>query len=225
MVTQPTRYTARPVRIVIADDHALMCEGIRSMLSPPHTIVGTVHDGRDVPHTVSTLGPDLLLLDISLPGVNGLVLLRELRAELPELKVVMLTMHTERVYAEEALAAGAHGYLLKSSGSTELRFAVEEVMAGRQYVTPLVRPGPGGGPGGEPGDVTVSPPAASALTPRQREVLTLLAQGLSTAEIAARLGISVKTVEFHRHAIRQELGLTSQAALVRFAVAAGLVEA
>src|SRR5438874_2620828 len=121
----PTHHPATPVRIVIADDHALMCEGIRSMLSPPHAIVGTVHDGRDVQHTVATLRPELLLLDISLPGINGLVLLRRLREEMPELKIVMLTMHAERVYAEEALAAGAHGYLLKSSGSTELRFAVD----------------------------------------------------------------------------------------------------
>jgi DNA-binding NarL/FixJ family response regulator len=169
------------------------------------------------------------------------VLLRELRAEWPELRVVMLTMHTERVYAEEAMGSGAAGYLLKSSGSAELRFAVEEAMAGRRYVTPLLGPAPAGAaptaptalppqpvPPQDPAPrrVRTSRPQALAmtLTERQREVLTLLAHGYSTAEIAARLGISAKTVEFHRHAIRQELGVTSQAALVRFAVAAGLVE-
>lgn len=226
--------TMRPIRIVIADDHAMMCEGLKAMLQPPHAVVGVVHDGRDVVHTVADLEPDVLLLDISLPAVNGLVLLRELRAKLEDVKVLMLTMHTEHAYADEAMAAGAHGYLLKSSGATELRFAVAEAMAGRRYVTPLLAPEPAGESGSgslgreeSPAAPSPSRPRAMAatLTTRQREVLVLLARGHSTAEIGAELGISVKTVEFHRHAIRQELGLTSQASLVRFAVAAGLVDA
>jgi DNA-binding NarL/FixJ family response regulator len=144
--------------------------------------------------------------------------------------VVMLTMHTERVYADEAMAAGAAGYVLKSSGAAELRFAIEEVLAGRHYITPLL-PAAAVPPGDARRKAEVLQPGAGeqpralyeSLTSRQREVLQMLAQGLSTVEIGQRLGISVKTVEFHRHGIRQELGLTSQAALVRFAVAAGLV--
>ena len=225
--------TMRPIRIVIADDHAMMCEGLKAMLQPPHAVVGVVHDGRDVVHTVADLEPDVLLLDISLPAVNGLVLLRELRAKLEDVKVLMLTMHTEHAYADEAMAAGAHGYLLKSSGATELRFAVAEAMAGRRYVTPLLAPEGGesasGSEGRDDSAAALSPSRpramAATLTPRQREVLVLLARGHSTVEIGEELGISVKTVEFHRHAIRQELGLTSQASLVRFAVAAGLVDA
>jgi DNA-binding NarL/FixJ family response regulator len=206
--------TMRPIRLVIADDHAMMCEGLKAMLQPPHTVAAIVHDGRDVVHTVEGVQPDVLLLDISLPGVNGLEVLREIRAKHLDVKVLMLTMHTEHAYADESLVAGADGYLLKSSGAAELRFAVGEAMAGRRYVTPLLRPSPG-----------QETAMAASLTQRQRDVLRLLAGGRSTAEIGAELGISIKTVEFHRHAIRKELGLTSQASLVRFAVAAGLVEA
>ena len=218
--------TMRPIRIVIADDHTMMCEGLKAMLAPPHSVVGVVHDGRDVVHAVDVLTPDLLLLDISLPNENGMAILRQLRTNPDAPRVLMLTMHTERAYADEAVAAGADGYLLKSSGAAELRFAVAEAMAGRVYVTPLLRPltdenarETGRGRGGA-GETAV----AAALTDRQRDVLRLLAAGHSTAEIGARLGITPKTVEFHRHAIRKELGLSSQASLVRFAMAAGLVE-
>ena len=233
-MTEPLPATMRPIRIVIADDHAMMCEGLKAMLDPPHSVVAAVHDGRDVVHVVEQLAPHLLLLDISLPGQNGMAILRQLRADLGPAgpRVLMLTMHTERAYADEAVAAGADGYLLKSSGASELRFAVAEAMAGRVYVTPLLRPEAGetGGAGeaGEGGRGRASgerPRAmAAALTERQRDVLRLLAAGHSTAEIGARLGIAAKTVEFHRHAIRRELGLSSQASLVRFAVAAGLVQ-
>jgi DNA-binding NarL/FixJ family response regulator len=217
-----------PVRIVLADDHAMMCEGLKVMLQPPYLVVGVVHDGRDVAHTLANLKPDVLLLDISLPSINGLVLLREIQNTIAEVKVLMLTMHAEGVYADEAINAGAAGYLLKASGAAELRHAVAEVMAGRKYVTPLVQRALGQKPrsSGRPVSNSAShrPRAmAQSLTPRQTEVLTLLAQGHSTAETGQRLGISAKTVEFHRHAIRRELGLTTNAALVRFAVAAGLV--
>lgn len=226
--------TMRPIRIIIADDHAMMAEGLRAMLSPPHDVVDIVHDGRDVLHAVEVLSPELLLLDISLPGESGLSILRQIRAQPDGPRVLMLTMHTERAYAHEAIAAGADGYLLKSSGAAELRFAVAEAMAGRVYVTPLLRPeeDAGAGTGGAEGDEGADAegavrqrPLAAALTERQRDVLRLLAAGHSTAETAARLGITTKTVEFHRHAIRQELGLSSQASLVRFAIAAGIVEA
>lgn len=215
----------RPVRIVIADDHTMMCEGLRAMLQPPHVVAGVVHDGRDVVHTLASLRPDVLLLDISLPGINGLAILREIRETIVGVKVLMLTMHTERAYADEAMASGADGYLLKSSGAAELRHAVLEVMAGRKYLSPLLQPAPDEAAPRAETDPARPRATAESLTPRQREVLKLLAQGLSTPEIGERLGISVKTVEFHRHGIRQTLGLTSQAALVRFAVAAGLVEA
>ena len=223
--------TMRPIRIVIADDHPLMCDGLTAMLQPPHEVMAIVHDGRDVLHTVNELRPDMVLLDISMPGQNGLTVLREIRIALgDEIRVLMLTMHSEHAYADEALGAGANGYLLKSSGAAELRLAVAEAMAGRRYVTPLLR-----SPqlrfdddGAHTAFISrMSRPRAmvTTLTRRQCEVLKLLAHGHSTAEIGERLGISAKTVEFHRHAIRQQLGLTSQASLVRFAIAAGLVAA
>lgn len=221
------------IRIVIVDDHPLMCEGLRGMLEPMYLVLDVVHDGRDVLGALRHYRPDILLLDISLPGRTGLELLREIRSTMPQILVVMLTMHTERVYADEAIAAGAAGYLLKSSGATELRFAIDEVLAGRCYVTPLL-PAPNGAltltaDEDEDDDESVTwadarPRALYAgLTGRQQEVLRLLAEGLTTTEIGQRLGISTKTVEFHRHGIRQELGLTSPAALVRFAVAAGVI--
>lgn len=233
--------TMRPIRIIIADDHAMMCEGLKAMLSPPHTVIDIVHDGRDVVHAVEVLAPDLLLLDISLPGENGLAILREIRRNPEGPRVLMLTMHTEGAYADEAIAAGADGYLLKSSGAAELRFAVAEAMAGRQYVTPLLRPEDeawsgalgdaarprAGTPDAEDaGEVVDMRPRAllATLTERQREVLQLLAAGHSTAETGARLGITTKTVEFHRASIRQHLGLSSHASLVRFAIAAGLID-
>jgi DNA-binding NarL/FixJ family response regulator len=211
------------VSLVIADDHSLMCEGLRAMLEPPHEVVAVVHDGRDVLGVVAHHRPTVLLLDISMPGRNGLEILREMRSAQPDVRVIMLTMHTERVYADEAIDAGAVGYVLKSSGASELHFAIDEVLAGRTYVTPLMAVLPADEV--PPGTASGARPRAqfASLTVRQQDVLRLLAQGQTTQETGERLGIGAKTVEFHRHAIRKQLGLTSQAAMVRFAVAAGIV--
>ncbi len=208
-------------RVLLADDHPLMCEGLRSILEPPNRVVGVVHDGREVAGAVTRLAPDLVLLDISLPGRNGLELARELRETHPAVLTMILTMHSERLYADEALRAGARGFVVKLAAGSELRFAVSEVLAGRTYVTPLVSSGPGLGAPGEPGGVGDA--GAYGLTPRQVEVLRLLARGCTTAEIANELAVSQKAVEFHKARIKRALGLSSQAALVRFAVANGIV--
>lgn len=204
-------------RLLLADDHPMMCEGLRAILEPENQVVGVVHDGREVPGAVTRLEPDLVLLDISLPGRNGLDLARELHRTHPELKTMILTMHSERLYADEALRAGARGFVVKLAAGSELRFAVSEVLAGRTYVTSLVSGGGGDAAGGAPAA------GAHGLTPRQLEVLRLLARGCTTAEIANELGVSQKAVEFHRARIKRTLGLTSQASLVRFAVANGVV--
>ncbi|MBX6330802.1 MAG: response regulator transcription factor, partial [Gemmatimonadaceae bacterium] len=125
-------------RLLLADDHPMMCEGLRAILEPENQVVGVVHDGREVPGAVTRLEPDLVLLDISLPGRNGLDLARELHRTHPELKTMILTMHSERLYADEALRAGARGFVVKLAAGSELRFAVSEVLAGRTYVTSLV---------------------------------------------------------------------------------------
>jgi DNA-binding NarL/FixJ family response regulator len=226
-------------RLLLADDHPMMCEGLRAILEPANQVVGVVHDGREVPAAVTLLEPDLVLLDISLPGRNGLDLARELHQTHPELKTMILTMHAERLYADEALRAGARGFVVKLAVGSELRFAVSEVLAGRTYVTSLLAGSPvspmedmrgadGAARGNGAGVVVGSEGASGAirshgLTPRQLEVLRLLAKGCTTAEIASELGLTQKGVEFHKARIKRALGLNSRAALVRFAVANGIV--
>lgn len=210
-------------RLLIADDHPMMCDGLRTILEPVNEIVGIVHDGREVAEAVDRLEPDLVLLDISLPGVNGLELARQLKRSHPDLKTMMLTMHSDRLYADEALRAGASGFVVKLASGNELRFAVAEVLAGRTYVTPLVSAS-GASAVREVNEADEAAPGSGhALTPRQLEVLRLIARGAATPEIAHELGVSVKAVEFHKVRLKRALGLSTNAALVRFAVAKGIV--
>jgi DNA-binding NarL/FixJ family response regulator len=212
--------TARP-RLLLADDHSLLCEGLRGLLEPDNDVVGVVHDGRDVVETVERLDPDLVMLDISLPGKDGLTLTRELRAVRPDQRIIILTMHAERLYADEALRAGARGFLLKLASGAELRFAVSEVLAGRTYVTPLLASAAGASTSADAAAslATDGPP----LTARQLEVLQLVGRGLTTFEVAQELGVSEKAVEFHKTRIKKTLGLSSNAALMRYAVAHNIV--
>ncbi|HEX5180879.1 MAG TPA: response regulator transcription factor [Gemmatimonadaceae bacterium] len=212
--------TARP-RLLLADDHSLLCEGLRGLLEPDNDVVGVVHDGRDVVETVERLDPDLVMLDISLPGKDGLTLTRELRAVRPDQRIIILTMHAERLYADEALRAGARAFLLKLASGAELRFAVSEVLAGRTYVTPLLASAAGASTSADAATslATDGPP----LTARQLEVLQLVGRGLTTFEVAQELGVSEKAVEFHKTRIKKTLGLSSNAALMRYAVAHNIV--
>ena len=212
--------TARP-RLLLADDHSLLCEGLRGLLEPDNDVVGVVHDGRDVVETVERLDPDLVMLDISLPGKDGLTLTRELRAVRPDQRIIILTMHAERLYADEALRAGARAFLLKLASGAELRFAVSEVLAGRTYVTPLLESAAGASTSADAAAslATDGPP----LTARQLEVLQLVGRGLTTFEVAQELGVSEKAVEFHKTRIKKTLGLSSNAALMRYAVAHNIV--
>ena len=214
--------TERPT-LILVDDHALMTEGLRAMLEPEHEVVEVVRDGTHVVAAVDFHRPDLVLLDLSLPGRSGLEIAAELRTRFPATRVLIVTMHAERIYADEALRAGASGYVLKLARAEELRHAIAEALAGRQYVTPLLTEHTSASAGRiEPRGI----PDASgvdALTERQREVLRLIARGRTTQEIAEALAVSPKAVEFHRVRIRKVLGLSSTAALVRYAVAEGLV--
>jgi DNA-binding NarL/FixJ family response regulator len=209
-------------RLLLADDHPMMCDGLRSILEPAYQIVGIVHDGREVSDAIDRFEPDLVLLDISLPGMNGLELARSLKRSHPDLKTMILTMHSDRLYADEAIRAGALGFVVKLASGSELRFAVGEVLAGRTYVTPLVSAS-GATAAREVSEAGDGSGSGHALTPRQLDVLRLLARGAATPEIAQELGVSVKAVEFHRARLKRALGLSSNAALVRFAVAKGIV--
>jgi len=185
-------------------------------------VVGTVEDGRALVEEAQKLRPDVILLDISMPLLNGLDAARQLTKLVPDSKLIFLTMHATPTYATEAFKAGASGYLIKRSAASELKQAIQAVMRGQHYMTPLITK-----------DVlaaTLHPPEAlvpnrpvSALTPRQREVLQLIAEGKGTKDIATLLNISVKTVEFHKSRIMDALDLHSTADLIRYALSEGLV--
>ena len=227
----------QPPRLILADDHAIMLEGLRAILEPAHEIVDVVKDGREVRAAAERHRPDLVLLDLSLPGRSGLEVAAEMREHLPEVRTLILTMHAERIYADEAIRAGAMGYVLKLAKANELRFAISEAIAGRTYVTPMLG---GVAPVGRVEAAEQSVPAAlrmpsvtgssqpeldalATLTERQRNVIRLIALGRTTEQIGEELGITAKSVEFHRGRIKQLLGLNSTAALVRWAVGVGLV--
>jgi DNA-binding NarL/FixJ family response regulator len=206
----------------MADDHSIVLAGLRKLVEPEGEIVGVAEDGRALVERAEKLQPDIILLDISMPLLNGLDAARQLRKVAPESKLIFLTMHATPVYAMEAFKAGASGYLIKRSAASELKQAIRAVVQGQQYLTPLITK-----------DVltaTLNPPngiarkrAFGALTARQREVLQLIAEGKGTKQIALLLNISVKTVEFHKFRIMGELDLHSTAELTKFAIAEGLV--
>jgi DNA-binding NarL/FixJ family response regulator len=209
-------------RILIADDHSMILAGLRKLVEADGDVVGTVEDGRALVEEAQKLRPDVILLDISMPLLNGLDAARQLTKLVPDSKLIFLTMHATPTYATEAFKAGASAYLIKRSAALELKQAIQAVMRGQHYMTPLITK-----------DVlaaTLHPPDApmrqrpvTALTPRQREVLQLIAEGKGTKGIATLLNISVKTVEFHKSRIMDELDLHSTAELTKYAVAEGLV--
>lgn len=211
--------TPRPT-VLIADDHPLVCDGLKSMLEPHYTVVAMVHDGNDVIASAQRHRPDLVLIDLALPGQNGLALTRLLKGMDGAPRVVVVTMHSERVYVDEALHAGADGYLLKTARASELRGALQEILAGRQYISPDLRqsrPSPPGSPAAPHPPLDGELAGLGQLSERQRAVLLMIGQGLSSPEIASRLGISVKAIEYHRSAIRKAMAITSPTGLLRLA--------
>ncbi len=209
-------------RILMADDHSLVLAGIRNLIEMECEVVGTVEDGRTLIDEAQKLRPDIILLDISMPLLNGLDAARQLVKLVPESKLIFLTMHATPTYATEAFKAGASGYLIKRSASSELKQAIQAVMRGQHYMTPLITKDVLAATLHHPEEHTRKRPVAT-LTPRQREVLQLIAEGKGTKAIASILNISVKTVEFHKFRIMDELDLHSTAELTRYAVAEGLV--
>ncbi|MBI1354151.1 MAG: response regulator [Acidobacteria bacterium] len=207
----------RRPRILAADDHRIVAEGLRSLLEPEFELVGTVGDGRALVEEHDRLHPDVVVADVTMPLLNGVQAMRRLREQHSPAKFVFLTMHPDVDYAVEALDAGASGYVLKHSAPEELVTAVREALAGRTYITPRIA--------GAVLEAMRRPGGASAarLTSRQAEVLQLLAEGRSAKEIAAQLDLSPRTVESHKYAIMEALGVKTSAELVREAVKRGLV--
>lgn len=189
-------------RIVLADDHALVAEGIARLLEPNYDLVGTASDGATLLRLAAELKPDVALVDVSMPGMNGMQAVRLLRAQMPEIKVIFLSMHGEAAFQEEAARLGAHGYVLKRSAARELTAAIESALVADAR----------------------SPQAAKgvfALSERQGQVLRLLAQGKLAKEIGAELQLSTKTVEFHKAKIRELLGVKTTAEMTRYALTLG----
>ena len=209
-------------RILMADDHSLVLAGLRRLVEGEGEVVGAVEDGRALVEEAQRLRPDLILLDISMPLLNGLDAARQLTKLVPESKLIFVTMHASPTYVTEAFKAGAAGYLLKQSAEVELKQAIQAVSRGHKYMTPGVTKDMMLATL-HPSEAPVCKRSVSDLTPRQREVLQLIAEGKGTRSIAAILRISVKTVEFHRTRIMDELDLHSTAELTKYAVSEGLV--
>jgi DNA-binding NarL/FixJ family response regulator len=208
-------------RVLLADDHRLLREAFAQLLQPRCEVVGAVADGRALLDAVPALRPDIVVLDIAMPLLNGLDAARQLRQRMPEVKVIFLTVSEDPDLAAEAFRAGASGFLLKNSAASELTQAIEEVFQGRSYVTPLAT-------GGLVGSLLHAPEPAKKtceLSQRQREVLQLLAEGRTMKQIARVLNITARTVAFHKYGMMQELGIKTSAELVQFAVKHHLVPA
>jgi len=205
-------------RILLADDHALMLDGFCNLLQPTNDVLGTAGDGRTLVDSALRLNPDLIILDITMPVLNGIDAAREIRKHLPLVKILFVTMHTSPAYLQAALEAGANGYAVKSSDRARILEAVETVLSGQRYVSP--------GVGGEHLDRWEDPARAAAslrLSARERQILQLTAEGKSRKEVAFALGISEKTVAFHKDNLKNKLGLRSTAQLTRYALDTGLI--
>ncbi len=208
-------------RVLLADDHRLVAEALKTLLAPQFDLVSVVVDGRALLEAAAELRPDVIVADIGMPLLNGIDALAQLRRAGDQVPVVFLTMHREVGYARRALEAGASGYVLKDSAPTELVAAIRAALEGKKYLTPALAGEVLESYAEEP--ASSSDPAAS-LTVRQREILQLLAEGHSAKQIGGRLAISARTVEFHKYQMMEVLGIHSNADLIHFAIKHGFVE-
>jgi len=208
-----------PIQVLLADDHQIVRQGLRAMLEHEgYKVVGEASDGREAIRMAETTYPDVAILDLAMPALNGLDAAREILRGSPRTKAILLTMHTEDPYVLEALRAGVSGYVLKTQAALDLIQAIREVTRGAIYLSPGV-------------SKTVvdayrnkSDLPPDPLSPREREVLQLVAEGKTTKEVAALLGVSVKTAESHRTRIMSKLGIHETAGLVRYAIRRGIVQ-
>lgn len=206
-------------RVLLADDHTLVLEGFKKLLEEHCQVVGSAEDGRALLDAAKRLRPDIIVLDISMPKLNGLDAARRLRKIVPQARLIFVTVHADVDYVNQAFQAGASGYLLKRSAGSELPQAVEAVKNGNYYITSLIAK-----------DLVQSAIAGAALketdknrlTMRQREILQLVAEGLAVKEIASTLSVSPKTVEYHKSKLMEQLGLHTTAELTKYALVHGL---
>jgi DNA-binding NarL/FixJ family response regulator len=204
-------------RVLLADDHRIVAEGLKSLLADEFDLAGIVEDGRALVQAAVDVRPDVIVTDVSMPLLSGIDALLQIRKDNPDARVVLLTMHRDAAYARRALEAGASGYVLKHSAPAELVLALRAALQGRTYVSPEIAADvfrAGQSP-------TLDPVAA--LTPRQREILRLLAEGKSAKEIASVLGLSARTVEDHKYRLMDSLGIENSAELIHFAIKHGIV--
>lgn len=209
----------KTIQVVLADDHALVRAGIRALLEriDKVEVVGEAGDGQEALALIEELDPDVVLLDLTMPGLSGFEVLKETSERFPDVNMIVLSVHDSEEYAFHALRSGAVGYLPKSAASTELEAAIQQVLRGEKYLSPSIAP-----------EVSLDFSRETAdthgeLTPRQMEVLTLIAHGSSTREVASALNIAVKTVETHRAQLMERLNIHDVAGLVRYAIKKGLV--
>lgn len=209
----------KSIRILLADDHTLLVEAVKGLLEPEFEVAGVFPDGRALIDAVCELNPDLVVMDISMPMLNGLDAGRRLKQMRPEVKLIYLTMNDDPDLAAEAFRVGASGYVLKTCASSELVRAIREVLRGRCYVTPLVTKGMVG----SFIQNAMRKKQPHKLTLRQREVLQLLAEGRSMKEVASTLSITARTVAFHKYTMMEQLQIKSSAELVHYAARNSIV--
>jgi DNA-binding NarL/FixJ family response regulator len=207
-------------RVLLADDHRMVAEGLKGLLAEEFDLVGIVEDGRALVKAARELRPDVIVADISMPHLNGLDALVQLKRDNPKVRVVFLTMHRDAAYARRALEAGAAGFVLKHSAPAELVLALRAALQGRTFITPdlameLLHTAKR--------DAQHQADPVAALTSRQREILQRLAEGKSAKEIASALALSARTVEDHKYRIMESLGIENSAELIHFAIKHGLV--
>ena len=209
----------QPIRILLADDHEVIRQGLRSLLAaePGMEVVGEAASGPDAVRLAAELMPDVVVMDVNMPGMDGVEATRQIRSahDCHGPKVVALTAHTDERFTREMMTAGAAGFLVKHSAFEELAEGGRAAAAGRVYLSPAAA-------SAVAGHVARGGPAVERLTPREREVLQLVAEGLATKQVARRLGVSIKTVETHRRNIMEKLDLHSVAELTKFAIREGL---
>ena len=208
-------------RIILSDDHSVLIGAFKSFLEPEFEVVGTFADGRAMVEGAQALHPDVVVLDIGMPVMNGLIAGERLKKELPAVKLVYLTMNPDPDLAAEAFKLGATAYLLKSSAASELAHAIREALTGRSYVTPLITEGM---VGSFIQNLKHRKPAHQ-LTLRQKEVLQLLAEGRSMKEVAAALHVTPRTVAFHKYAMMEQLNVKTGAELIQYAIKNSIVGA
>lgn len=207
-------------RVLLADDHKIVIEGLKNLLEGEFEILGSVEDGRALVEQASSLHPDVVVADISMPLLNGIEAARQIKKIDATIKIVFLTMHPDAIYAANAFEAGASGFVLKHSASSELIRAIHEAIKGRTFVTPLIA--------GDlihiyQGGESPEKDLFKKISPRQREVLQLLAEGKTAKEIASILNISTRTVEFHKYKMMEQHNISTSAELVHYAIKHGII--